>query len=58
MMLNNDINLARTYNNLGFCQANIKEYDQAIQNFNVALKISPSLSDARNNIKAVKQMRN
>lgn len=56
-MLSKNTNIARTYNNMGFCQAKMGSYDLAIEHFKEALRIMPQLKDAQNNIKAVELMR-
>jgi len=55
-MPQHDINQARTYNNLGFCQAKLERYDEAIAHFQKSLEIDPNFRDARNNIQAVQQI--
>ncbi len=55
-VLMHNISLAKTYNNIGFCLAMQKEYNTAISNFNKALEIYPGLTDAQNNIKAVRKL--
>ncbi len=55
-MIRHNISLAKTYNNIGFCLAMQKEYNTAISNFNKALEIYPGLTDAQNNIKAVRKL--
>ena len=55
-MLNKDVSMAKTYNNIGFCLAMKKEYDNAIMNFNKSLEIYPGLIDAQNNIIAVRKL--
>ena len=54
--IKNDVSLAKTYNNIGFCLAMKKDYKTAINNFNKALEISPGLIDAQNNIIAVNNL--
>ncbi len=56
-MLQHDVNQARTYNNLGFCQAKMGHYDEAIAHFRQALKIDPNFRDALNNMEAVQQLK-
>ena len=55
-MLMHNISLAKTYNNIGYCLTMQKQYNKAISNFNKALQIYPGLTDARNNIKAVRKL--
>ena len=55
-MLMHNISLAKTYNNIGYCLAMQEQYNKAISNFNKALEIYPGLTDARNNIKAVRKL--
>jgi len=51
--LNNDISLAKTYNNIGYCMAMQENYKEAVGYLNKAVKISPSYTEAINNLKVV-----
>lgn len=48
--LGNDIDLSKTYNNMGFCLAHLKKYDEAKGYLEIALKINPGNKEARNNL--------
>jgi len=51
--LSSDISLAKTYNNLGYCLAMQKNYEEAKGYLNKAIKINPSYTEAINNLKVV-----
>lgn len=53
--LSNDINLAKTYNNLGFCLAHLERYQEAKGYLENALKINPQNQEAKNNLAFVLQ---
>jgi len=52
--LNSDIDLAKTYNNIGYCLAIQENYNEAKGYLEKAIKISPSYNEAINNLKVVK----
>ncbi len=52
-LLAHDINLAKTYNNIGYCLALQKNYEESIQYLKSAIQIDPSFKDAKNNLRAV-----
>ncbi len=51
-LLNQDFEVAKTYNYLGYCFAMSGNYDDAAQYFKHALKIEPNYTDAINNLGA------
>lgn len=51
--LSNDISLAKTYNNMGYCLAMQKNYEKAKGYLTKAVKINPSYTEAINNLKIV-----
>ena len=55
-ILAKDINLAKTYNNLGYCLAMQKNYDDAKQYIKIAVQIYPSYRDAINNLIAIDKL--
>lgn len=52
-LLSRDIDLAKTYNNTGYCMAMIKKYKEAVPYLEIAIKINPSYNEAINNLKIV-----
>lgn len=52
-LLASDINLAKTYNNLGYCLALQEKYTESKYYLEIAIKIDPRYTDAVNNLKAV-----
>jgi len=52
-LLNQDFEMAKTYNYLGYCYAMTGNYDDAAQYFKHALKIEPNYTDAIDNLGAV-----
>ena len=51
--LSQDIDLAKTYNNVGYCLAMQEKYKEAKFYLNIAVKINPSYTEAINNLKVV-----
>ncbi len=51
--LNQEVNLAKTYNNIGYCLAMQEKYKEAQEYLNIALQIYPSYTEAKNNLKVV-----
>lgn len=56
--LSNDIPLAKTYNNTGYCLAMLEKYKEASSYLNIAIKINPSYTEAINNLKVVNSFMN
>jgi tetratricopeptide (TPR) repeat protein len=56
--LNSDMELAKTYNNIGYCLAMQENYEEAQHYLNKAIKISPSYTEAINNLKVVSRFIN
>ena len=54
--ISKDINIAKSYNNIGYCLAMKGEINEAISYFNKSLKIRPNFKDAKQNLRAVKNM--
>jgi len=54
--LNKDIDIAKSYNNIGYCYAKKGEIQKSISYFNKSLKINPNFKDAKQNLQAVKNM--
>jgi len=54
--LAHDNELAKTFNNLGVCEAKTGQYKEAIDYLNQALAINPAFKDALNNKKIVETM--
>lgn len=52
-LLSNDKNLAKTYNNLGYCLALQEKYMESKPYLEIAIKIDPGYTDAINNLKTV-----
>ncbi len=52
-LLSHDINLSKTYNNIGFCLASQEKYSESIAYLKIALQINPNYTEARNNLKVV-----
>ncbi|MFK5856700.1 MAG: tetratricopeptide repeat protein [Bacteroidota bacterium] len=48
--LSNDISLAKTYNNTGYCMALQENYNEAQYYLEIAIKINPSYTEAINNL--------
>ncbi|NQU31819.1 MAG: tetratricopeptide repeat protein [Bacteroidetes bacterium] len=48
-----EVNLAKTYNNIGYCLAMQVKYKEAKDYLIIALKIYPSYTEAKNNLKIV-----
>ena len=46
---------ARAFNNIGFCAANLKQWDEAIRNTQEAIRLDPSLQLAKNNLAWMQQ---
>lgn len=57
-MLYDDINLVKTYGNIGYCLAINKKYEESIVYLKKALQINPGFIDARNNLRAVEKLIN
>ncbi len=55
-ILSKDINIAKSYNNIGYCLAMKGDIDEAITYFNKSLKVRPNFKDAKRNLQAVKNM--
>lgn len=51
--LSGDIDLAKTYNNIGYCLAMQEKYEEASIYLNIAIKIFPTYTEAINNLKVV-----
>ncbi len=51
--LSTDIDLAKTYNNTGYCLALLEKYEEAVFYLETAIKINPTYTEARNNLKVV-----
>ena len=52
--LSQDIDLAKTYNNTGYCLAMLEKYKEASGYLQIAIKINPSNTEAINNLKVVR----
>ncbi len=46
---------ARAYNNLGICQANLKQWDEGIKNTHEAIRLDPTMDLAKNNLAWMQQ---
>lgn len=55
--LNKDEKLIKTYNNLGFCLAKQKKYDEAIVYLNEVLRLDPGFVKAKNNLLAIEGLK-
>jgi tetratricopeptide (TPR) repeat protein len=51
--LSTDIDLAKTYNNTGYCLAMIERYNESQYYLKTAIRIYPSYTEAKNNLKVV-----
>lgn len=51
--LSRDIDLAKTYNNIGYCLALQEKYQESIKYLKIALEIYPTYTQAINNLKIV-----
>lgn len=56
--LSNDIPLAKTYNNTGYCLAMLEKYNEASHYLKIAIEINPSYAEAINNLKVVNSFMN
>ncbi len=55
-LLSHDIDLAKTYNNVGYSLASLGKYSEALGYLKIALQIYPSYTEAKNNMNAVKSL--
>lgn len=56
--LSNDIPLAKTYNNTGYCLAMLKKYNEASHYLQIAIEINPAYTEAINNLRVVNSFMN
>jgi len=56
IQIDNDIKLIKTYNNIGFCLAKQKKYNESLIYLKTALKMDPGFVKAKNNLGIVEQL--
>ncbi|PLX03895.1 MAG: hypothetical protein C0595_05285 [Marinilabiliales bacterium] len=57
IQIGNDTKLIKTYNNIGFCLAKIKRYDESVIYLKKALEMDPGFVKAKNNLMVVEGLK-